>query len=111
MLSCISPSTGIKLQGIQSSNTICATLNIELDTSTCLIDTTLSSSSDIIWFHPTCTNNLGNNCVMYLGNNTNSNLNYSLTNLELNTINTSSLETLYLGDRYLLYILMKYNFY
>ena len=42
MLSCISPSTGIKLQGIQSSNTIGATLNIELDT-------TLSSSSfDII---------------------------------------------------------------
>ena len=117
MLSCISPSTGIKLQGTQSSSTIGATLNIEsanidwgqstllLNNSNnyCLIDTISSSSiNDIIWLHPNCNNNNNNSCIMYLGNNNNTNLylNYSLTNYELNKINSSSKATLYLGDRY-----------
>ncbi len=55
--------------------------------------------TDIIWLHTICkdSNNL---CIAYLHNNSNSvsDYNYSLTNTELNNINTSSLAKLYLGD-------------
>ena len=46
--------------------------------------------------HPNCINN---NCLMYLGDNKNNNY-YSLTNNELNTINTSNNGIIYLGDYY-----------
>ena len=46
--------------------------------------------------HPNCINN---NCLMYLGGNKNNNY-YSLTNNELNTINTSNNGIIYLADYY-----------
>ena len=72
---------------------------ISWSTSSCKIDTNSidnnSSSGDIIWLHPNCG---GNNCLMYLGGNNISNNNFSLTNSELNTINSTNRAILYLGD-------------
>ena len=103
ILSCISPSTGITLQGnslsysstidLESSNIIC-------DTSSCRINTkNYANNNDKIWLHPTCS---GPTCNMYLGYDTSQSViignNYSLTDSELDTTNTSSSGKLYLGD-------------
>ncbi len=87
ILSCVSPSTGIKLYG---SSLLGTTINLQSsnifwDTSTCVIDThnidNNSSTSDIIWLHPNCNHNdslLNDTCNMYLGNDTKSTSYYSL---------------------------------
>ncbi len=105
ILQCIAPSTGILLTGSQSSKAVGATINIESSnivwSEACFMKT--DSQFDIIWMHPICSASNSDNtnlCVMYLGGgNNNNNTSYLLTNQELNNLNTSSLATLYLGDR------------
>ena len=106
-LACTSPSQGILLYGESVHG---ATLNLQsallsLDTSApgvCRIDTDRlggnASSADVIWLHPTC-EDAATPCVMHLGGATdNVDASYTLTDSELEHINTSATATIFLGD-------------
>ncbi|MCP4243751.1 MAG: hypothetical protein GY772_24625, partial [bacterium] len=112
-LSCVSPSNGITLDGAQSS-ALGATIEVKsallswaAQCSLSVVDaeliggrrrlSTADSSADVVWFHPPCS--AGDVCVMYLGGSGVAG-NHSVPNSVLNSINTSSLASLYLGDRY-----------
>ncbi len=67
----------------------------------------VESAADVIWLHPTCASSYSGNsatwCVMFLGGTGSGHAavgNFSLSNAELNSINSSGAATLYLGDRY-----------
>ena len=88
-IKCLSNSNGINMIGLSSYGST-------LDSTSCKIITNNESNNDIIWFH---TNSINSN-IFLGGNDTISYSNYSLSNNEINLINSSNSATIYIGDKY-----------
>eukprot|EP01083_Nonionella_stella_P203089 741339_1 len=101
-LECVSPSSGIRVYGASISASILHLQSslITLDAS-CKIDfvDTNATRPDTLWLHPTCDSDKNRTCIVNIGHNTSNSNHYSLTNLELNNINSSSSAIVYLGSK------------
>ena len=96
-LSCVSPSTGIRLRNASGGHG--ALINLEAatfrwDHAGCLIETDGGSGDDVIWLHPNCH---AADCDMFIGG-VDDVANFSVSPSELARINSSNTASLVLGD-------------